>query len=103
MDLASFQLLFSKLGQEALAAAGQLQPKEADYLRHFQNLEKRFPSKLTQSALETAILRKEAQKKFPQADKMYFTRVALEQASPHQVSIDSQKLIVWQFNFITSQ
>jgi len=87
MDLASFQLLFSKVGQEALAAAGQLQPKEVDYLRHFQNLEKQFPRQIAQAALETAILRKEAQKKFPQADKMYFTREALEQASPHQVSI----------------
>ena len=86
MDLASFHLLFSKPGQEALAAAGQLQPKEADYLRHFQNLEKQFPKQIAQAVLETAILRKEAQKKFPQADKMYFTREALEQASPHQVS-----------------
>ncbi len=31
-------------------------------------------------------MRKEAQKKFPQADKMYFTREALEQASPYRVS-----------------
>jgi hypothetical protein len=86
LDLASFQLLFSKLGQEALAAAGQLQPKEADFLRHFQNLEKQFPKQIAQADLETAILRKEAQKKFPQAEKMYFTREALEQANPHQVS-----------------
>jgi len=86
MDLASFKLLFSKAGQDALAAAVQLQPKEAEYLGHFQNLEKKYPSKLAQAALETAILRIEAERKFPQAAGMYFTREALEQASPFYVS-----------------
>jgi hypothetical protein len=86
MDLESFKLLFSKDGREALAAAVQLQPREADYLRHFQNLERHFPSKLARAALETAILRQEAVRKFPRADEMYFTREALEQASPHEVS-----------------
>jgi len=86
MDLASFKLLFTDVGQETLAVAQQLQPREVDYLRHFQNLEKLYPSRLAQAALETAILRKEAERKFPQADRMYFTRETLEQASPHQVS-----------------
>lgn len=86
MDLASFKLLFSEPGYEALAAAQRLDPQEADYLRHFQRLEKRYPSGLAQAALETAILRREAAKKFPQAERMYFTRQALQQASPHQVS-----------------
>ena len=86
MDLASFKLLFNKAGQEALAAAEQLQPKESEYLHHFQYLEKKFPKKLAQAALETAILRMEAGRKFPQAAGMYFTREALEQASPFCVS-----------------
>jgi len=86
MDLESFKLLFSKTGQEAIAAASQVKPKEAEYLRHFQQLEKKFPRKIAQAALETAILRLEAEQKFPQADRMYFTREALEQASPHLVS-----------------
>jgi hypothetical protein len=86
MDLASFKLLFSKVGGEALAAAVQLQPKETDYLRYFQKLEKQFPGKLAQAALEIAILRKEADKKFPHAERMFFTREALEQASPDEVS-----------------
>jgi hypothetical protein len=86
MDLAAFKLIFSETGREALDAATRLQPREADYLRHFQNLEKRYPGKLAQAALETAILRDDAGKKFPHAEQMYFTREALEQASPQPVS-----------------
>lgn len=86
MDLASFKSLFSRSGQEALAAAQQLQPREEDYLRHFQNLEKHYPGEQAQAALETAILRIEARGKFPHAELMYFTREALEQASPFEVS-----------------
>ncbi|MGW8226772.1 MAG: class I SAM-dependent methyltransferase, partial [Anaerolineales bacterium] len=44
-----------------------------------------------QAALETAILRIEAQSKFPQADLMYFTREAFEQASSFQVSVHRSK------------
>ena len=86
MDLASFKLLFSKAGQDALATAVQLEPVETDYLLHFQNLEKIYPPGVARAALETAILRREARTKFPQADRMFFTREALEQASPYQVS-----------------
>jgi SAM-dependent methyltransferase len=86
MDLASFRLLLTADGQAALEFAQQLEPREVDYLRHFQRLEKRFPRALAQAALETAILRIEARSKYPHSDLMYFTREALEQASPHHVS-----------------
>ena len=86
MDLASFRLLITERGQEALEYARQLEPREVDYLHHFQRMEKKFPRGLAQAALETAILRGEAKSKFPHAERMYFTREALEQASPHQVS-----------------
>jgi SAM-dependent methyltransferase len=86
MDLASFRLLHTVRGHEALEFAQQLEPREADYLRHFQRIEKQFPRGLAQAALETAILRSEAKPKYPHAERMYFTREALEQASPHQVS-----------------
>jgi SAM-dependent methyltransferase len=86
MDLASFRLLLTADGQAALEFARQLEPREVDYLRHFQRLEKRFPRALAQAALETAILRIEARSKYPHSDLMYFTREALEQASPHHVS-----------------
>lgn len=86
MDLASFRLLLTADGQAALEYARQLQPREVDYLRHFQRLAVQFPSPLAQAALETAILRTEARLKYPNSAQMYFTRSALEQASPHQVS-----------------
>ena len=86
MDLASFKHLLTPAGQEALAHTHLLEPREVDFLRHYQHLEKIFPRELAQAALETAILRLEASSKYPQSDKMYFTREALEQASSFMVS-----------------
>ena len=86
MNLASFRNLLTDSGQEALFSAEELQPREEDYLRHFQLLSRRYAAELARAALETAILRQEAAKKFPHADRMYFTRQALEQASPNEVS-----------------
>ena len=87
MDIDAFRLLLTSDGQKALQAAMDLQPREVDFLQHFQQLNRQFPRELARSALTTAILRGEAQKKFPQANKMYFTREALEQASSQAVSI----------------
>jgi hypothetical protein len=86
MDLNSFAQLLTPYGQEALKAAENLEPRENDYLRHFQRLSRVYPSLLAQAALETAILRIKARKKFPEAARMYFTREAFEQASPYTVS-----------------
>ena len=86
MDQASWKALCNPTGQEALQAAVSLQPREADFLRHFQTLCRRFPPDVARAALETAILRGEARLKFPIAETMYFTREALEQASAFEVS-----------------
>lgn len=87
MDLASFtQLLHTAAGQAALHAAEALQPRETDYLQHFQNLSRSFPPELARAALETAILRQEAAGKFTLASQLYFTRTALEQASNEPVA-----------------
>jgi hypothetical protein len=86
MDAVSFRNLLTDSGQEALVTAEALQPREVDYLQHFQVLNRLYPADLAQAALETAILRLEAIKKFPGADRMYFTRQALEQASSTEVS-----------------
>lgn len=86
MDLASFRSLLMDGGQEALTAAEARQPREQDYLQHFQVLSRRYPAELARAALETAILRLEAATKFPHARRMYFTRQALEQASSAEVS-----------------
>jgi hypothetical protein len=86
MDAAAFRDLLSPAGQQALQAAEGLQPVETDFLRHFSHLARRFPPDLARAALETAILRREAGDKFPQAERMYFTRPALEQASSQALS-----------------
>ena len=86
MDVISFFDLFSGTGQEAIHAATELAPQEKDCLRHFQQLSRRFPREIARSALETAILRRSAQSKFPQAGCMYFTRDALQQASSYEVA-----------------
>lgn len=86
MDLAAFQALLTPAGQEALQAALQRQPKGEDFLAHFQALERVYPRELARAALETAILRRQAGGKFPQAEKMYFTRESLEQATAYEVA-----------------
>jgi hypothetical protein len=87
MDLASFRELLTPAGQEVLRAAEAREPREEDFLAHFQTLSRDFPVELARAALETAILRRAAEVKFPQAGRMYFTREALEQASPSEVSV----------------
>lgn len=86
MDLAAFRALRSPSGQQALAAAMEIKPRESDFLSHFSQLSRAYPPALARSALETAILRQEAVSKFPLAERMYFTRPALEQATAHHIS-----------------
>lgn len=87
MDLTSFQELLTPAGQKVLADAVAFEPREKDFLADFGMLSKRYPRDLVRAALETAILRREAEGKFPQAERLYFTRPALEQATPHAVSV----------------
>ena len=86
MDLNDFRWLLTPDGQEALKAAESMEPLEKDFLRHFSTLRRRYPMELARSALETALLRREATAKFPLAEKLYFTAEALEQASGEEVS-----------------
>ena len=86
MDLENFRDLLTPIGQNALATAMDVDPREKDFLTHFQNLSKIYPREIARGALEIAILRGEAKSKFPQADQLYFTREALEQASSYEVS-----------------
>jgi hypothetical protein len=87
MDLDNFHDLLNPIGQNALAAAIDRQPREKDFLPHFQNLSKTYPLEIARGALEIAILRGVAKSKFPQAHQLYFTREALEQASNYEVSL----------------
>jgi SAM-dependent methyltransferase len=86
VDLETFHALMAPFGQETLQAAQDLEPREEQFLQHFQVLERRFPTGLARAALEIAILRREAAQKFSQAERLYFTREALEQASAEKVA-----------------
>jgi hypothetical protein len=86
MDLSIFNQLLTPLGQEIISAAEVLSPREADFLTHFQVLSRQFPRELARAGLEIAIIRCEAASKFPQSEKLYFTREALQQASSYAIS-----------------
>jgi len=87
VDIKSFNELLTPAGQEALQAAKALEPRERDFLRHFDNLCRQFPPNLSRAAIETAIWQQEAAKKFPNQPALYLTREALEQASNYEISI----------------
>ena len=86
MDLSGFHELLSSTGQRALADATALAPTEAGYLAAFEKLRKRHAAELARSALETVLLRTRAREKHSLADRLYFTREALEQSSSEAVS-----------------
>jgi hypothetical protein len=81
MDLTTFHELFTPKGQAALADAHALAPIDAAFLSCFEKLRKRHAPALAKAALETVLLRRKAQVKFSHAQRMYFTREALEQAT----------------------
>jgi hypothetical protein len=87
MQIETFHRLLTPEGQEALHAAQALQPREDDFLRDFQALTRRYDADLARAALEVAIARGKAAAKFPFAEKLYFTREALEQASSWEIAI----------------
>ncbi len=87
MRAVDFLQLLTREGQWALESAMAFSPREKDFLSDFKMLAKRFPREVARAALTVAILRGEGLGKFPQAEKMYFTREALEQASPWQVAV----------------
>lgn len=64
----------------------ELEPREVDFLLHFSNLSRRFPTDLARDALSIAILRLEAASKFPSAERMYFTRESLEQSTSYEIA-----------------
>ncbi len=91
MELSTFNQLLTPLGQEILSAAAELSPREADFLKHFQTLSRRYPREIARAGLEIAITRMEAAHKFPHSEKLYFTSEALQQASSYAVSCHRAK------------
>lgn len=81
MTLDDFNSLLTPDGSSAITAASNLMPTDHSFLVAFEKLRKRFEPGLAKAALETVILRQRARAKFPDADRMYFERVALEQST----------------------
>jgi len=73
-------------GREALRRARALNPREENFLADLAVLERGLERELARGALETALLRIRAEKKFSRAGDMFFTREALEQSSAEAVS-----------------
>ena len=89
MNLSVFQDLLSPAGRELIQLASEGHPREEDFLAQAARLaraQREASSELIRAALETAILRREAEDKFSRAAEMYFTREALEQASSEPVA-----------------
>lgn len=86
MLLETLHRLLSPDGQAALAAATELQPTETKYPACFDRLRKHWPGELARAALDMVLLRERALVKFPDADRLYFDREALEMASGPSVA-----------------
>jgi len=81
MNLATFHELLTPAGQAALTDAHALATTDAAFLSCFEKLRKHHEPELSKAALKTTLLRRKAEAKFSQAERMYFTREALEQAT----------------------
>jgi hypothetical protein len=83
---ATFDQLVNSQGQQALSIAMGMAPAETSRLTALATLRKQFSAELAAAALETVLLRTRAKAKFANADRMYFTREALEQSTGEAVA-----------------
>lgn len=86
MDIQTFAQLLTPLGQSALHEAAARNPTDETLLADLTALRKRFPEALARAALETVRLRQRARRKFTLAERMYFTREALEQSTSEVIA-----------------
>ena len=86
MDCEAFAELLAPRGQQALQAAMAAGLHEKNLLPDLERLRKEYGNGLARAAVEMALLRTRAASKFSQAQEMYFTRDALEQASGERIS-----------------
>lgn len=86
MDLASFHFLLTAEGQRLLAETAATLITPGLHLQIAAQLRRQVTAAEAHAILETALLRQRAVDKFSRAERMYFTRPALEQASAEIVS-----------------
>lgn len=86
MDLVTFSWLRSPAGQAALDELAARLLAEANTLPELERLRRTLAPEQARAALELALLRRRARAKFPDAERLFFTREALEQASAAPVA-----------------
>lgn len=87
MDAERFSRLLSAEGRQALSRAQDLAPREEQFLADWERLQRQgVERELARCALETAIWRRRAEKKFERARDMFFTREGLEQSTGEGVA-----------------
>ncbi|MCS6880652.1 MAG: class I SAM-dependent methyltransferase [Oscillochloridaceae bacterium] len=86
MDLEMFDWLRSPQAEALLAELAARPLREGDMLREMEWLRRHVPLEQARAILELARLRRRAVAKFPAAERLYFTRDALEQASAAPVA-----------------
>lgn len=85
-DLETLRFLLSESGQRYLHRLAAEPITDRNHLAVASRLRRELNTKQTHAVLETTLLRQRAGAKFSRAAEMYFTRTALEQASPEPVS-----------------
>lgn len=86
MDLQTLGWIRSPPGQAVLAELAARPLAETNTLPELERLRRTLAPEQARAALELALLRRRAVAKFPQAERMFFTREALEQASAAPVA-----------------
>ncbi|MFP4439336.1 MAG: class I SAM-dependent methyltransferase [Chloroflexaceae bacterium] len=86
MNHETLAYLQSTDGQALLAELAARNLTEAGQLRELTRLRRHYPAEVARAAVEQTLLRQRARAKFPQAEQMFFTREALEQASSAAVA-----------------
>jgi SAM-dependent methyltransferase len=86
MDREQWHYLLSEEGQRVLAITAETPINDGNHLQVASRLRKEIDPHLAQAVIETVWLRQRAADKFSRAEKMYFTRTALEQSSSETIS-----------------
>ena len=73
-------------GERALESAATALETDSDFLRASQRLTPAFGDRLARAAVEQVQLRRRAIGKFPRAERLFFTREGLEQATAEPVA-----------------
>jgi SAM-dependent methyltransferase len=86
MDLPTFERLLAPAGQALLDDLAQRDLRDATLLPEVDRLRARVDPELARAALDIALLRRRAAGRLPHAERLYFTREALEQATAAPVA-----------------